>query len=800
MRAFHIILTIPPAQAAWKFDAPSFFIGVVVTLIIVGLVYLFRQPLRDGLRVTGERLRELRERLTAGAESRYLDALKVRLAELHLAESSVAFDDIYLPPQFDPPQPRPTLTPNLDAQPPVSLTQALSATWRLAVLGPSGSGRTALLVYLANIYGAHETHDTLHFDERRLPILFHLAEIDWEAERQAEEDNPAAALVSAAIVHAPGLIAANLTSLIKNKLRSKGLVLLIDGWDELTQDDRDTAHTWLASLLDHTPDHRIVIAGSPATFGPLGDLGFAGLSIGPLQPREIQTLAGRWATAAGGGTSDAAMLAESLRQPPGTSPLPIDIAIAASVWHTRGSIPLNTLTSYDRWIDIALGDAGVTDTLSARSVLAQLAWTLFEDDRWIAARGEVAALASGVTPTKSGASIGALSDSALFVPLGQGLAFAHRRIAAYLAATYARDTGQTMALAARLVDPAWEDVAYFFAGLGDAAPLVNTALSVPDDLFRTTLTRLGRWASVAPLDAAWRSRVMGELVRVMMSPDTPGPLREQVMHAVVSTRDKGLPYLCKQMIGRPEPHFRELGLRSMGLMRREADAPFVNNSISDPDPNVRAAALRALGDIGGQAAVDALAQALLETDDADRRIAAESLALCGKGGWDLLKEGAGLPDDQGADVVRVRRAAAFGLARVDQAWARELLEKVAHADPQWAVRSSATEALESIHTDGGEIDLTPLDVDNLGWLVQWAASNGQPIGLGKSAQQALLRALEDPDPKIRLAAINTYAYLGEADVIPMLRSHLKDETPFVREAVYHALEEIARRRGEIVPI
>jgi HEAT repeat protein len=803
------IAHIPPLQAAWTFDTPSFLIGVIAALVIVGLIYLFRQPLRDGAQTMRGRLLDMRERLTAGAERHYVEALIERLNDLHLGESSAPFDDLYLPARFDSPHTRPSLTSDAAEPRSISIPQAMAAAQRLAILGESGSGRTALLVYVARSFVLRTAHDALRLDEHRLPILIHLSEIDWTV--NAEPEDSSGLLIDAAILHSPRLIAANLTPVLKSKLGSKGLLLLIDGWDEIAPEERDAAKAWLAKLLERNPGQRVLLSASSTTWAPLEELGFAGLAIRPLQPREIQALAGRWAKAAGGGASDATMLAESMRQPPGTTPRPLDFTIVASVWHKRGSLPLNTLSAYERWIDVAIGEIGLTDTLTTRSILAQLAWTMLEEERSIATREEIASIATGTLPqvveagkpAKTGADIGAaLADSALFVPMGRGLAFAHRRLAAYLAACHARDTGQAMALAARLRDPAYEDVTYFFAGLGDASPLVTAALAVPDDLFRTTLTRLGRWASIAPANAAWRGRVMGELVKQLMQADAPEPLREQLMRAVVSTRDKGLAYLYKQMIGRSEPEFKRLGLRSFGLMRREADAPIAAGLMTDGDPGVQAETLRALGEIGGQAAVDTLAQALLEMDDQARRIAAESLANCGKAGWELLKEGATLPDDQGSDVIRVRRAAVFGLARIDQAWALDLLHKIERDDNQWAVRSSATEALKLIAAESGDgeaVDLSRLNLDNLGWLVQWSASKGQPIGLGKSAAQALQRALADLDPKVRLAAVHTYANLGDVESVPLLRTRLKDESPHIREAAYHALEAIAQRHNTSVP-
>ncbi len=798
----------PAAQGA--LDSSSFFLGLAAGLAIAGLLFLFRKPLAGGAGAVRERARNLGEQLTAGAESRYLEAMRERLAELHVGELAAPFEDVYLPPHFESPIPRPSLAHSADAAEsrPISLRQALASTRRLAVLGASGAGRTALLAHLARVFVENEARDKLRLDENRLPVLVHLAELDWNAQ-QAQAD-PAAPLVDAAILHAPRLVAANLLSLLKGRLGGKDLIVLIDGWDEIAPEDRDVALAWLSALVERYPHHRYVIASAPQDTDSLHRAGFACLTIGSMTVRQIQVLADRWVAVAEGGASDAEILVESIRQPPGVAPRPVDVTLALSVWLRRGSMPLNIPNAYDQWIDFALAESGVSDASAARTVLGWLAWRLFEENRLITTREETLDMAKETQappeagkPSPSPAEIAnsLAKGSALFIPLGQGVAFAHRRVAAYLAAEHARDTGQAMGLAARLGDPAWDDVAYFFAALGDAAPLVSAALARPDDLFLTTYRRLGHWASIAPPNAEWRKRVMGDLVKPLLSPTTPEPLRDAILRVVVSTHDKGLAFLFKQALGRPEQALRRLGLRGFGLMRREADVAHVAPLVNDADASVRAEALRALGEIGRQAAIDALAQALLDLDDDSRRVAAESLAECGLAGWELLKEGASLTDDKGADVMRVRRAVTFGLARVGEDWARDLLVKMERDDRQWFVRSAATDALHIRSEELGEgdaIDLAPLDRDNLGWLVQWTAQKGQPIGIGKPAAQALQRALEESDASVRLAAVYTYAHLGDADIIPELRKRLKDDDSLVREAAYNAIEAIARRTGVIV--
>ena len=799
----------PAAQEA--LDSSSFFFGLAVGLAMASLLFLLRKPLAGGAGSVRERVRNLGEQLTAGAESRYLEAMRERLAELCVGALAAPFEDVYLPPHFEPPVPRPALAHSADAAAsrPISLRQALASTRRLAVLGPSGSGRTALLVYLARVFVENETWDELRLGENRLPVLVHLAEIDRGA-RQGQAD-PGAPLVNAAILHAPRLVAANLASLLKGRLVGKDLIVLIDGWDEITSEDRGAAQSWLSAVVERYPHHRYVIASAPRDTDALNRAGFACLTISPMSVRQIQALANRWVAVAEGSAGDAAMLVESIRQPPGGAPRPLDVTLALSLWLKRGRMPLSMPNAYDQWIDLALAESGISDAAAARTVLGRLARILLEENRLITTREETLDIAKETQappeagkPSPSPAEIAnsLAKGTALFIPLGHGVAFAHRRVAAYLAAEHARDTAQAMALAARLGDPAWDDVTYFFAALGDAAPLVTAALARPDDLFLTLYRRLAHWASIASPDAEWRKRVMGDLVKPLLSPSTPEPLRDALLRLVVSTRDKGLTFLFKQALGRPEPALRRLALRGFGLMRREADVAHVAPLVNDGDASVRAEALRALGAIGRQAAIDALAQALLDLDDDSRRVAAESLAECGVAGWELLKEGASLTDDKGADVMRVRRAVAFGLARVGEDWARNLLVKMERGDKQWFVRSAATDALHIGNEESGEgdaIDLTPLDRDNLGWLVQWTAQKGRPMGIGKAAEAALQRALEEPDASVRLAAVYTYAHLGDGEIIPELRMRLKDGDPLVRDAAYRALDEIVRRTGTVVP-
>ncbi|MCX2182347.1 NACHT domain-containing protein [Streptomyces sp. SKN60] len=77
-------------------------------------------------------------------------------------------------------------------------------------------------------------------------------------------------------------------------------LLLVDGLDEVTQDDRDDAHTWLSGLLARFPDTRCVATVRPHAVAPdwLGAERFDELTLLPLRGEDIQAFVTAWHDAA----------------------------------------------------------------------------------------------------------------------------------------------------------------------------------------------------------------------------------------------------------------------------------------------------------------------------------------------------------------------------------------------------------------------------------------------------------------------------------------------------------------------
>jgi len=97
------------------------------------------------------------------------------------------------------------------------------------------------------------------------------------------------------------------------------------------------------------------------------------------------------------------------------------------------------------------------------------------------------------------------------------------------------------------------------------------------------------------------------------------------------------------------------------------------------------------------------------------------------------------------------------------------------------------------------LDLSPLVIEQQGWLVEWAAQQGIGIGVGRQSANALMRALEQGQPNVRHAALQTLRYVGDLELHDKLRAMLTDSEQSVRDAAYLTLEAIGQREGVALP-
>jgi len=844
-----------PLNGPWQFDVLSALIGAGAGLVAgAAAAFALRRRIEGTVQSARDQAKYARERLTMGSQQRYLEWLEGRVNALHVLREGATLADLYVESEFISPPPRPSVS-NKPIEPPpptVPVSAVLKAAPRLVVTGTFGSGRTALLAHITHMLAQsmRRSQTALDLPERTLPAYVHLAELTLEPEPPPPTDpkaklvklDPIKPLIDTIADRMPLLIQTSAPGLLEKAIKTGEAILLLDGFDELETETQSRAVTWLKALCEASPKLRIVITAAPGGYTPLVELGFTAIALAPWTAKQVTQLAERWMRAAKGSEADALHLATMLKPTPGTSPLPLDVMLTAFIWQKRHTVPPNRAAAFAQTVDLDLEPVQAASPLSpmlARTMMGKLALTLLSEGRSAVERAEiersVTMLLAPATleaelpapnaeprateeapkpqeviqtpapvekpkepPKPKGVpeSVEALCKCGLLIERRKDhFAFAHRRIQAYLAAWQITQEGSGTLLAQHLGDALWADVLEFCAGLVNIAPLVDVLLkwdasAEEGDLFHARLWTLANWAASARAEATWRGKVLAQVAAQLMQPHQLPVLRERATLALLATQDKGLGYVFKQAMASSDPHLRAQAVRGLGKLGREQDLPTFQAALQDSDATVREEAVRAMAGVSSQAGVEHLASVLLTAEEAERRVAALMLAECSPDGWRILREAA-----QEEDML-VRRAAAYGLAATHQDWARDVLLQLEHQDPQWFVRSAATEALAAMKAaDEYALDCSPIVLDQQGWLVEWAAARGIPLGLGRNAEPVLMRALNEGDTPVRLAVIHTLAHIGTEEHIEMLRAQFSASEAEIRDAAYHALKAIGDRLG-----
>jgi hypothetical protein len=146
-----------------------------------------------------------------------------------------------------------------------------------------------------------------------------------------------------------------------------------------------------------------------------------------------------------------------------------------------------------------------------------------------------------------------------------------------------------------------------------------------------------------------------------------------------------------------------------------------------------------------------------------------------------------LRDAAEVNNLLTRRAAVFGLSRVPEDWALQILEKVQIDDEQWVVRGAAAEANERRRNPPWRIPTPVREPSELPWLVAFAARVGSGMAAGRAAMEMLRRAVSSGTVEEQIAALETLAWLDAGEFRMELNKALHSDQPFLRDAAFESL-------------
>lgn len=233
-----------------------------------------------------------------------------------------------------------------------------------------------------------------------------------------------------------------------------------------------------------------------------------------------------------------------------------------------------------------------------------------------------------------------------------------------------------------------------------------------------------------------------------------------------------------------DPAIRAGAARVIGRLKIKSAGEALIKAVNDSQQPVRLAAMRALGDTGEATAIRALTEQL----EHYRK---------GEGAWSALDALARIahPSSVATFTARlqdkdpfIRRAAAEGLGRTQDASARPLLESAVSTDPSDMVRAAMSYALQRLGGNFIARLANSLDSDKLTPQVA-----GYFLELGAPVARELAVHLRDPSEAIRGNTATILGAIGGAAESTLLQPLLQDRSTEVRRAAERAIERITMR-------
>lgn len=809
-------------------DQISFWIG----FFLGALFWLIAQRFWPTLILAGgylrERLISLRENLTTGSSKR-LRADMLRYAQKqHLCASFCSLDEILITPTLIAPpaliepgqevQRRESITEvlpylpdcpeftGLYNYPRISLSGALEHGANLMLMGTPGTGKTVALAHLTSQICRQDTQ--IGVLGEFLPLLVHILDIPFPI---TDKKTPFDALYDAVILNTSALTQTRLPEALRTTMKNGQLLVMLDGLDELPESELNDAVSYINSLIDQYPKVRLIVAVSTEYHDGLLSLGFKPVAIAGWTKAERNRYIDQWAilwreislAQKDPHLSDMdSIIVRSWLKPLPVEETPFELTLrvwSAFVGDTIGPTASDSIEAFLRRL--------TADTKNSWPALLALSLRLIPQQRSKLPRNEANQVvyeydvlgAEATHPeneeeqaqesiqsgqVKKGSTrqlIGLFLRNGLLVERNHDhVTFSHPILASYLAAEALSLNEQFNSLFDQSL---WSGQNICLAYLNshvDLSDAITARILNPDEPLRRNHLEPARWLRYTDLKHPWAASLLRQLSNSLQDDFLPISLRYKFLAALVLIKDSGIPVLFRRLLAHQHPYVRVLGCIGLGFSGDPKMIPELKGMFVDSNSEVRQAACHAIGAIGTSGAYEIVAGALLQGDEFLQACAAEILAGDPDEGHETLQEGSTYDD------LLVRKASVYGLVKVQQPWAIEILQKMHRDETQWVVRNAAEQALdqlEEIHPGTPKV-YTPLM--NTPWLIEFASKKGVGIPSENAAVEMLIEAAKEGSFEQKLASFDRIAMLdkGLPGGITALYHSLYGAQDDLREASY----------------
>lgn len=667
------------------------------------------------------------------------------------------------------------------------------------------------------------------------PMYAHLTEIAFFIEGLGRDIDPAEPLVRALQTYSGYVTSKTIPRNIYQRLNEGKALLLFDGYDELSLHHQSLVAVWLKAFLDQYDDNFIIITANPHGYGQLMHIGFSPVFLRPLDDTSADALVDKWASQWGKiarrrGDIPAVTLERVRDKNRAYTPLELTSKIWAmfdsperesigewlpflasqylgnmkleSVQEQLGRAALLQLE--EGFITVARLDQ-ILRGEAIETPIVEVKETETTEEDWDNILDDVPAVGEQPKPKKpadkSSSShkelsrfLNSLEKSGLLVAFGDDYyQFKHPFLAMYFA-SFVLPNFETEELLALTHLPAWRDALALSNLHQPLDGLVTARLSQPADVLYNTHLELARWLKYAG-KVEWRAGVLKVLGNAFVQPNQYPLTRERIAAALVGTRDKNVMRIFARGLRDSTPDVRRLSCLGLGALRTDEAIRDITSLLADVDPDVALSAGLALGAIGTQNALEEMVGVLTNASEALRQAVAEAFAALPKDGYPVLYDAISHED------LMVRRAAVFGLRRINTSWALVAVYKASTEDDEWYVRSAAEQAFLDMQFGQTATGVRPIPhVESLEWLREWIASLGDAAKRITVGGDALLRkALEEGDVEIQALSVANIGQLGITHQADALYAALRHREAVVRAAAHLGLSHLQTQLGISLP-
>ncbi len=814
----------------------SFILGLILATVAWWIYSILRpvfKQMRESLQANKAKQKATLSK-SAGLEERYLQRVLLHAQGLHIAAPLFSLDEIIEPPTLLAPPVRvepgaplviediveatipqipgwPGLATIYKA-PRMTLALALSGNSDIVLTGPAGIGKTVALAHLASTLARRIREPGLPQDT--IPFLIHVGDLDLPLKKE----EPFNSIIDQVAEKAPLRDLSRIPEFVRSVFSESRALILLDGADELTPEGLSNCIEFIRNIKKAYPKTRMATTASSEYLDGLVALNFLPLTISPWNSEQRRKFLDKWgnlwtnlvAVEAWAQTSANvdAMLINGWLNPENNNATPLELTLeawSAFAGDIRGPHPFDAIDAHMRRMSNESIPLEALETMAYRAIdSSEPIFDVRKGREWIKSfEPQEVSDTANVKDNSDNSKTGKIQRPATNIiskSVDNGILIQHRNnrlrffhpvFCGYLAAKSATKF-KTDTIFDRPPCAGKYVTLHFLAAVGDVGTEVDKYLSAPDRPLSRNLLIPARWLRDAPSNNPWRGRVLSALVSVLKQSGQPIGLRGQALCALLESGEATIATPIRQLLEGHDNDLLLLAALGAGALQDIKAIELLAGLFSNQSPNVRRSACLALVNIGTPAAMDNVASALLHGDETLRRAAAEALANNPGEGYAMLKEGAEMKDD-----LLVRRSVIYGLGRIHEPWADEIVSRMEREDDQWAVKNAATEVRENQQRVNPHIPQRLPPPTESPWIIAFAGKQGLGVSPNKPPIDLLLQALKSGTEEERLASLAYLKIMPVEGVFGALYQAMYGGEPSLREAVFQTITEMAARGVEV---